>query len=405
MKKLMTVGCALLGAAAFAAIEPLSPKMDETVALLPDLQKKVLALPTLAERLRFFAENPSAKTCDCWRVSAPLVFSCRTTEGERGPWKVVIGKKPDLSDARNFFVRTSKVDAASGRAGEAESAGPVVRIEVPMANLEIGTRYYWKVVNCRLCGWGCHPKHGCAACTNRLESAVVSFVTEDLAPRWIAIEGRVGNIRDLGGRRGLGGRCVRQGLVYRGRGLNDNSVSGDVHGRNRLTVEDVDYLTGTLGIKTDLDLRGIGETADLSVSPLGERVKLIIHPSSCYKGIFDENGMKVMAENFRVFCDRKNYPVYFHCIGGADRTGTVAMLLEALLGVGEDDLWRDYLTTGFAGVVSDASHKKAFANTLSKLKEFPGDSLADKAASFFRMIGYSDEDISFVRELLLEPAP
>ena len=407
MKKLMTVGCALLGAAAFAAIEPLSPKMDETVALLPDLQKKVLALPTLAERLRFFAENPSAKTCDCWRVSAPLVFSCRTTEGERGPWKVVIGKKPDLSDARNFFVRTSKVDAASGRAGEAESAGPVVRIEVPMANLEIGTRYYWKVVNCRLCGWGCHPKHGCAACTNRLESAVVSFVTEDLAPRWIAIEGRVGNIRDLGGRRGLGGRRVRQGLVYRGRGLNDNSVSGDVHGRNRLTVEDVDYLTGTLGIKTDLDLRGIGETADLCVSPLGERVRLTIRSSPCYKAIFGEEGMRVMAANFREFCDRRNYPVYFHCIGGADRTGSLGYVLLSVLGVSRQEAETDWESTFYPNIPDSNPdpnfwcRESHFNDGLAKYGD-AGTPWAERVILYLKACGITDAEIAEFRNIMLE---
>jgi len=34
--------------------------------------------------------------------------------------------------------------------------------------------------------------------------------------------------------------------------------------------------------------------------------------------------------------------VCFHCAGGADRTGSLAFLIEALLGVSESDMSKDY---------------------------------------------------------------
>lgn len=37
--------------------------------------------------------------------------------------------------------------------------------------------------------------------------------------------------------------------------------------------------------------------------------------------------------------------VYIHCMVGADRTGTLAFLLEALLGVSESDLSKDFELT------------------------------------------------------------
>ena len=100
--------------------------------------------------------------------------------------------------------------------------------------------------------------------------------------------------------------------------------------------------------------------------------------------------------------DGDNYPIVFHCIGGADRTGTVAMLLEALLGVSEEEIWRDYLTTGFEGIVSDLRHKKSFGKTVQLLKEYPGATLAEKAEAYFLKIGFSKEDVSRLRERLLE---
>ena len=41
--------------------------------------------------------------------------------------------------------------------------------------------------------------------------------------------------------------------------------------------------------------------------------------------------------------------VYFHCHGGSDRTGTLAFLIEALMGVSENDLSKDYEVTYYSG--------------------------------------------------------
>ena len=349
---------ALAGLAAFAAIEPVAPVGGREIPLVPDAQKEVMNRPTLADRIAVLAKDRETgkrlKHDKLWRKPLPLVLEVRTTRGEKGPWKVLLGRKPDLSDARVWYVRTSETDKATGRESDAGVAKDVARIEVPMANLEIAARYYWKVVCRGRCGFGCGPRHGCEACKRIVESPVSEFTTEDFAPRWIAVEGRVGNIRDFGGRLGLGGRRVRQGLVYRGQGLNDNSVTGETQGRNRLTVEDVKYLTGTLGIRTDLDLRSPGETADLAESPLGKDVRFILRSSQCYKGIFSDQGKRVMAENFRVFCDRRNYPVYFHCIGGADRTGSLAYVMNGVLGVSRHEMETDWESTFYPRIPDES---------------------------------------------------
>jgi protein-tyrosine phosphatase len=195
----------------------------------------------------------------------------------------------------------------------------------------IGQKYYWKVT-------GKKDKQD-------VTSAVSTFTTEDMAPRWIKLEGRVGNTRDLGGWKTVDGRRIKQNMIFRGQGLNDNSENGRQPGRNRLTAADIDWMLNTLHIKTDLDLRSSGETANMTVSPLGPTVNFIHHSSSAYNGIFKESGKKVMAENFRVFTDIENYPIYFHCIGGADRTGSLAYVLNGILGVDRHDLETDWEST------------------------------------------------------------
>ena len=50
------------------------------------------------------------------------------------------------------------------------------------------------------------------------------------------------------------------GLIFRSAGLNERSVSGLAKGRSRLTVDDREFLTKELGIKTEFDLRTKRET-------------------------------------------------------------------------------------------------------------------------------------------------
>ena len=47
-----------------------------------------------------------------------------------------------------------------------------------------------------------------------------------------------------------------------------------------------------------------------------------------------------------------NKPTYFHCSAGADRTGVVALLCEAILGVSQSDCDKDYELSSFNSGVS-----------------------------------------------------
>ena len=412
MKKALMILVLIAPALLPAALEPVSPVGGATLQLVSDAQKKVMNLQTLDARIKLFQEDRTIgkkklRHDKFWRKALPLVLEVRTTQGENGPWKVLIGKSADLSDAQIWYLSTSKSDDATGREIVNGVTQSVARIEVPRANLEIATRYYWKVVCRGRCGFGCGPHHGCKDCKKLVESAVSEFVTEDFAPRWIAIEGGVGNFRDFGGRLGLDGRRVRQGLVYRGQGLNDNSVTGEAKGRNRLTVEDVEYLTGKLGIKTDLDLRSKGEIADMKGSPLGSSVNFIWHSSQCYRGIFTDEGKRVMAKNFRVFCDRANYPVYFHCIGGADRTGSLAYVMNGVLGVSRHEMETDWESTFYPRIPDESEdpdfwcRESHFNNGFAKYGQ-TDTSWNERIVLYLKDCGITDAEIETFRKIMLE---
>jgi len=357
-----------------AAIELLAPAKDATIPLVPDCQRAVITNVTRVAREAALKEF--GKKAKDWRKSRDVVLSWRAVSEECKPWEVSISKNADLSDARVEFV-----DLTTNAQG-------AVEFVLPRANLEIATRYYWRV-------------------SSGKSEATGSFVTEDFAPRWIEIEGRVGNFRDLGGRVGLDGRRVRQGMVYRSQGLNDNSVTGKKKGRNRLMVEDVAYLTGTLGIRTDLDLRSGAETANMNSSPLGADINFVHHSSSCYSGIFSDSGKKVMAENFRVFCDEKNYPVLFHCIAGADRTGALGYVLNGVLGVSRQELETDWEATYYPRIPYKNDKGEFVWNSEGHFDEgfakygAEGDSWNRRIELYLLDCGIGEEEIKKFRSIML----
>ena len=90
---------ALISLAASAAIEPISPVDGATFTMLTEQQRKIMAIPSYAERLatlkadhdkphddRYYGKDRASK----WRISAPLTLRWRTTAGEKGPWKITL---------------------------------------------------------------------------------------------------------------------------------------------------------------------------------------------------------------------------------------------------------------------------------------------------------------------------
>ncbi len=385
-KKSFFVMAFAVSSCAFAEILLESPKEGNIVPLLPENQKKLKDFASQEARKAaldadlkgkkfFFGKNA------VWRSQIPVVFTWKCTENEQGPFRVTISETPDFADPKYLF---SKKDCTTISASPSDT------------KFKIGRKYYWKVTS--------FSKKDVKGKTVA-ESASASFQTEDLVPRWISIKGRVGNIRDLGGYRTLDGKRVKQNIVFRGQGLNDNSGDGEIPGRNRLMVVDLEYFLKDAKIHTDLDLRSNGETANMKVSPLGESIQFIQRSSPAYARIFSQERKSTMAKNFRVFCDPKNYQIYFHCIGGADRTGSLAVVLEAILGVPEKEIEMDYERTFYPAMKCYLGPAwKAYQNLKSGIMKYgkDGDSFQRRVELYLLDCGITPEEIERFRSIMLE---
>ncbi len=184
-----------------------------------------------------------------------------------------------------------------------------------VTNLRLGQTYFWKVT------------------ASGTESAVFRFTTSDTAPRWMEVEG-LSNVRDMGGWMTRHGKRIRQGLIYRG---------CEMEFHHTLTEAGRDTMRNVLQIRTDLDLRGEA-VGKIEGSAIGCDLQLI--PCKAYGEYLCDK--ETCRRIFSLLAQEERYPVYFHCWGGADRTGTVAFLLGGLLGMSTADLYRDYTLTSLS---------------------------------------------------------
>ncbi len=135
-----------------------------------------------------------------------------------------------------------------------------------------------------------------------------------------------------------------------------------------LDAQDVQRIQ-SLGIRRVLDLRGTIERGAAPCALRGVTVhSLPIEPTIVQKlsdliaaghKLAPEEVVSLMQETYRGFVRgnthrfaelfshllRSNEPTVFHCTAGKDRTGFAAALILRSLGVGEDEVMRDYLLT------------------------------------------------------------
>ena len=284
----------------------------------------------------------------------------------------------DLKNVANYVVEYATKADYSDAIQET-----VTDTSIALFNLYKGTTYYLRVSACD--GQG-----------EVLSSATSTFKTTDMGPRFMKIDG-IYNVRDLGGYSISNGKTTVQGLLYRGGSL----TPADVYSHN-LTDNGKAYMSETLGIKTEIDFRSPTETDGVMESVI-PGAKLTYVTLGGYSDAFNRYA-PAYKEAFSILANKKNYPIYMHCTGGADRTGTVSFLLNALLGVSELECIQDYELTTFSIYGTRNTKQGAYASYcqefLETLNTYKGRTLQEKVESYLLSIGLTADEIYNIRAIM-----
>lgn len=227
---------------------------------------------------------------------------------------------------------------------------------------------------------------------NEIPNAETPFATANKAGtlrpldqiRWI--KSATSNFRDLGGWPCDGG-SVRYGLLYR---------SGE------LVAADEDLFIHDLKIHTECDL-----TAD-GVPAFPGKMRYIGHTSYAMYSLANTEAWRV---NLRGIFDAVRYgdPVVFHCSMGADRTGTLACMLEGLLGVSRSNIDKDYELTSFYAVSARNGNYQGgttdWAHLIAQIEALGGDTFRDKCVSFVVSLGFTAAEINAYRNAMINGTP
>lgn len=197
------------------------------------------------------------------------------------------------------------------------------------------------------------------------------------------------NTRDLGGWQCDGG-TIKYGKLVRGGETNPN---------------DKDLMINEIGIKTEVRLfekalQGLGHSVwgiDMIVNPTNTIIAYNLTDKVMWKAIL--NGILTSVV--------RDKPVYFHCGAGADRTGTAAIMLEAILGVSESDISKDFELTSFSGAMRPRTDIASF---ISKIKQVPligglSDTFRNHAISWALSCGVEIDLINAFRQACVNGNP
>jgi protein-tyrosine phosphatase len=211
---------------------------------------------------------------------------------------------------------------------------------------------------------------------------------ERSAHRQLNFEG-IANFRDLGGYRTADGREVKWGKLYRSGNLATAS-DADLAGLQALQLASfIDFRSAVEKTEEPNRLPDPAGFAVVEIPVLDQGNKDLFSDISKRieagtLGDFDPDLTMVQANRqfadeftpqFRQYIhtvlDANGEPVLWHCTAGKDRTGFAAAILLRILGVPQDTIMQDYMT-------SKALALESRRNQLLMLRLFKGEETADK---------------------------
>ncbi|MCQ2772840.1 MAG: tyrosine-protein phosphatase [Bacilli bacterium] len=229
-------------------------------------------------------------------------------------------------------------------------------------------------------------------------SEIKIFKVDETAPRNLKI-GSMANCRDMGGRKTAAGGKIKQGLIYRTAEPGSNP-----------SQEVKDELMKRFKVKSEVYVKDGGGTS----SPLGSSVTY--YNCSMDYGTSSYSNMSRNAERLRkVFshlADERNYPTFYHCRIGTDRTGIVAIALNGLLGVDFNETIADHAFSNYAPIDGQRyAHLSNYqtdtngddiAKYVDEILAMPGKNFQEKTYYSLLSIGIPAADLNKIIDFLTE---
>ena len=301
----------------------------------------------------------------------------------------------DIEDASTYYVQIAESEAGLAQAPVRTTTENKV---YTFHNAKLDTKYYYRA----------------ATSQDGLASAEVKNVTSTaMAPRVVYVPD-VLNFRDIGGWSTylVPGAKINQGLYFRCAQLNGASGSTtsklDSAGKGLAALKE-------LGIKCDIDMRdsynqpsnGVSpaNTADWPITFVSAAVPSSSEPVRWEGGTYSNTNIaQQYVKIFDAIANCDNEPCMLHCTYGADRTGIATFFLEALLGMSEEDMTKDYLFTQFTkgrDVKIKESDGAEFPQWINKTWACEGDTFAEKMKNHLMSFGIEEEKLEHIREIFI----
>lgn len=207
---------------------------------------------------------------------------------------------------------------------------------------------------------------------------------------------KANNFRDFGGLKTLDGRRIAYGKVFRGTNMDG------------LSDAEKAYMTDVLNIGLDIDLRLAGVTGRNQAKRILDASK-VAYSNVGFGSVDDLKAPDKIRPTLLAILEaiKSGKAVYIHCFAGADRTGCLSMLIEALCGVSEKDCTIDYELTSFSCI--GARPRTAYNVGIlgyfhPHLNSRSGSTFQDKAVQFLKECELTDEQIAALQKALVEDA-
>ena len=233
-------------------------------------------------------------------------------------------------------------------------------------------------------------------------SEIKVFKVDTQAPRNISA-GNLPNVRDMGGRETYAGGKIKQGLIYRGAGHNfdQRNTSVNTEGKN--------VILNQLKVKTEIN---VANSTGNNLSNSGVNVSSVVNAYMAYGSTpysnLARNSVRI-RQVMDTLADINNYPVFYHCRIGTDRTGITGMMIGGLLGIPFNEVFQDYCFSNFAPIDGQRYPNKPSdpngddpAKYIDEILAMPGETYQEQTYNALLSIGCKPETLNTIIDIMTE---